>query len=175
MSRRLLLACALALPGCALFLERAPDYAANAMDDAAGRTTSAALDRAESSARGERSGDAEEGSAAEKVTRKLDGDDVLVKTGNDFEVGKAIGGQVLIVKTGQKIDPAGREIIPVRPAKKGDLTVGAEVFFTPAKGDVRRAAWSPGTITDTASAGEGTIGVGPESDIEWDGQVAVKR
>jgi hypothetical protein len=168
----------LALPGCHLFLERAPDYAVNAMDSTADRTTNVVLDKAEDAARnpsqGEERDDTEE-ATGEKVTRTLDNDDVLLKQGNDYLVGKLIGKQVLLVRTGQKVDAAGQEVIPVRRAKKGDLKVGQDAWFTTAKGDVRRAAWATGAVTDDASLGDGTVGIGPETGILWESQVAVRR
>ena len=177
MKKSLLLISAFAFSGCAMFLDRAPNYAGNAMDSTANRGTDVALDSAENKARssGESAPHEEAMHSTDKVTRKVDDDDVLVKQGSDFVVGKAMGAQILIVKTGSKVDAAGAEVIQIRPAKKGDLKVGTDVYFTTARGDVRRAGWTMGAVTDNAALGDGKVAVGPEAELLWDGQVAVKR
>ncbi len=162
--------------GCSMFMDRAPGYAGHAMDSAAYRATDMAVDAAAQKAqRAAEGGSDSRASPEEKVTRKLDDDDVLLKQGGDYLVGKKLGSQVLIVRTGQKVEAAGQEVIPVKRASKRDLKVGKDVYFTTAKGDVRRASWTPGPVTDDGTLGEGTVSVGPESGLLWEGQVAVPR
>ncbi|MFN7132441.1 MAG: hypothetical protein ACK4N5_10175 [Myxococcales bacterium] len=164
-----------ALGGCAMLAERAPDYAANAMDQTAYRATGAALDTAESGVRNAGSGSSDEGSQPEKITRKVDDDDVLVNQDGTYMVGKRLGSHILLVSTGQKIPAEGAEVIAVRRAKKGDLKIGSDVYFTTSRGDVRRAHWMSGAVTDDARVGKGFVAAGSETDLEWDGQVVVKK
>jgi hypothetical protein len=170
-------ALAFATLGCSMFADRAPGYAGHAMDSAANRATDTAIDTATDKARRAAEGGSSENrpNPGEKVTRKLDDDDVLIKQGGDYLVGKALGSQVLVVRTGQKVDAAGQEVVPVKRASKGDLKVGRDAFFTTARGDVRRASWTPGAVTDDGTLGDGTVAVGPEAGLLWEGQVAVKR
>lgn len=176
---RLLLISALAvsLTGCSIIKERAPDYAVNALDQTAYRATNVALDGAESSVRnaGSSSSSDDRADESQKVTRKLDNDDVLVKQGDDYLVGKRVGDMVLLVASGKKISPEGVEVINVRRAKKSDLKIGNDVFFTSSRGDVRRGTWSFGAVTDDAQLGDGFVAAGSETELLWDGQVAVRR
>lgn len=85
------------------------------MDSAAYRATGMAVDAAAQKAqRAAEGGSDSAASPEEKVTRKLDDDDVLIQQGGDYLIGKSLGSQVLIVRTGQKVDATaqGRRLAP---------------------------------------------------------------
>jgi hypothetical protein len=61
------------------------------------------------------------------------------------------------------VSTAGRERWPAVLAGACGLPLG------------RRSSWTPVPVTGDGTLGEGTVPVGPESGLLWDGQVAVPR
>jgi hypothetical protein len=148
--------------------------AGNAVSNAGNRATDTAINKAASSAESKPQSSAPAPTAAPAGRVALESDDVLVKDGETYVVGKVLSNDgagsfnVLVIADGRKL--LTHDVLKVRTLSKTEAKLGADVYYSQ-DDNVRKGRWAKGSVTDTKKLGQNRLDVGAAADLDLGSQI----